>query len=103
MFDIGFAELLLVAVVALLVVGPERLPGTVRGVAVVLRRLKRQAGEIRREIERELDIDGIRRDLHNEEVLSELKKGRESIEETLNETRRDLKDVAGKTEAKEHK
>ena len=52
MFDIGFAELLIIGVVSLLVIGPERLPGAVRTVSLWLGRFKRSFNEIRQEIER---------------------------------------------------
>ena len=56
MFDIGFTELVLIAVVGLLVIGPERLPGAVRTGAQWLRRLKRGFNEIKREVEQELQL-----------------------------------------------
>jgi sec-independent protein translocase protein TatB len=68
-FDIGFSELLLVAVVALLVLGPERLPGAVRTLGLWAGRLKRSFNAIRTEVEREIGADEIRRQLHNEQIL----------------------------------
>lgn len=94
MFDIGFAELLIIGIVALLVLGPERLPVAVRTVAVLLGRVKRQVGDIRREIESELDIDGIRRELRNENVLAQLKKEGKELQQTVDDTRRDFQDAA---------
>jgi len=55
MFDIGFWELVVIAVVALLVVGPERLPQLVRDLGRWLRAARRLVAEARAEIERELD------------------------------------------------
>lgn len=72
MFDIGLAELVVVAVVALLVVGPERMPETVRTLALWLGRLRRAAARAVRELEREVGVDEIRQQLHNEEVLRRL-------------------------------
>ena len=69
MFEIGFSELLLVAVVALLVLGPERLPGAVRTLGLWAGRLKRSFNAIRTEVEREIGADEIRRQLHNEQIL----------------------------------
>jgi sec-independent protein translocase protein TatB len=60
MFDIGFWELAVLAVVALLVVGPERLPQLVRDGARWVRAVRRFVTETRYEIERELDIDAQR-------------------------------------------
>lgn len=57
MFDIGFWELAVLAVVALLVVGPERLPKLVRDGGRWLRAVRRFVTETRYEIERELDVD----------------------------------------------
>ncbi len=53
MFDIGFAELAVVAVVALLVVGPERMPGLIRSAGQWAGKIQRIARELRNEIERE--------------------------------------------------
>lgn len=65
MFDIGFAELLLIGVVGLLVIGPERLPSTIRTVSAWLQQIRRGFNQIRTEVEQEL---------HNDAVLQELRK-----------------------------
>lgn len=75
MFDIGFAELLLIAVVALLVIGPERLPSAIKTASVWLGRLKRSYNDIKREVELEL---------HNNEVMENLKRAQSEIEDTIN-------------------
>ena len=69
MFDIGFSELLLVGLVALLVFGPERLPGAARTAGLWVGRLKRSFSAIKTEVEREIGADEIRRQLHNEQIL----------------------------------
>lgn len=61
MFDIGFSELALVAVVALLVLGPERLPKVARTVGALLRRARSSWQDVRGEIERELAAEDIRK------------------------------------------
>ncbi len=70
MFDIGFTELVLIAVVSLLVIGPERLPGAIRTGGAWLHRIKRGFNDIRQEVEQEL---------HNDSVLQELRKTRDEI------------------------
>ena len=70
MFGISFSELLLVGLVALLVLGPERLPGTARTAGLWIGRLKRSFNAIKQEVEREIGADEIRRQLHNEHILS---------------------------------
>lgn len=69
MFDIGFTELLLVGLVALVVLGPERLPGAVRTAGLWIGRIKRSFSAIKAEVEREIGADEIRRQLHNEQIL----------------------------------
>ncbi|MCG6573762.1 Sec-independent protein translocase subunit TatB [Pseudomonas sp. AF32] len=70
MFGISFTELLLVGLVALLVLGPERLPGAARTAGLWIGRLKRSFNAIKQEVEREIGADDIRRQLHNEHILS---------------------------------
>lgn len=70
MFGISFSELLLVGLVALLVLGPERLPGAARTAGLWIGRLKRSFNTIKQEVEREIGADEIRRQLHNEHILS---------------------------------
>jgi sec-independent protein translocase protein TatB len=70
MFGISFPELLLVGLVALLVLGPERLPGAARTAGLWVGRLKRSFNAIKQEVEREIGADEIRRQLHNEHILS---------------------------------
>jgi sec-independent protein translocase protein TatB len=70
MFGISFSELLLVGLVALVVLGPERLPGAARTAGLWIGRLKRSFNAIKNEVEREIGADEIRRQLHNEHILS---------------------------------
>lgn len=65
MFDIGFAELIIIGVVSLLVIGPERLPSAIRTGSLWLGRIKRGFSDIKREVEQEL---------HNDSVMQELRK-----------------------------
>ena len=70
MFDIGFAELVIIAIVGLLVIGPERLPGTIRTGSAWPGRIKRGFSDIKREVEQEL---------HNDAVMQELKKTQQQL------------------------
>ena len=80
MFDIGFSELLMVGLVALIVIGPERLPTVARTAGLLLGRLKRGLGSIREEVEREIGADEIRLQLRNEDILA---RERKLLEDTL--------------------
>ena len=60
MFDIGFWELLLIAIVSLLVAGPEKLPGLVRDVSRWTTKLRRYVMQAKYEFEQQLRIDEVR-------------------------------------------
>ncbi|WP_422910519.1 Sec-independent protein translocase protein TatB [Pseudomonas sp. MAC6] len=83
MFDIGFTELLLVGIVALVVLGPDRLPGAVRTAGLWIGRIKRSFSAIKAEVEREIGADEIRRQLHNEQIL-ELEREMNAMKQSLN-------------------
>lgn len=82
MFDIGFSELLLVGLIALVVLGPERLPGAVRTAGLWVGRLKRSIQSIKTEVEREIGADEIRRQLHNERIL-ELEREMQAMKDNI--------------------
>ncbi len=74
MFDIGFPELFIVALVMLVVLGPERLPETLRTAGLWLGRLRRSFASVKAEIEKEVGMDDIKRQLHNEAIMDEMKR-----------------------------
>ncbi len=61
MFDIGFSEIVVVAVVALIVIGPERLPKTARTLGHLFGRLQRYVSDVKADINRELELDELRK------------------------------------------
>lgn len=79
MFDIGFSELLLVGLVALVVLGPERLPVAARMAGLWIGRLRRSFNALKTEVEREIGADEIRRQLHNERILEMERELKQSI------------------------
>jgi len=87
MFDVGFSEMLLCAVIALLVLGPERLPGAVRAASLWIGRFRRSFNDIKSEFEREIGADDIRRQLHNEQVMKKLESGKQQLQKLQNELR----------------
>jgi sec-independent protein translocase protein TatB len=86
-FDIGFSELLLIAVIGLVVLGPERLPTAVRTASLWIGRIRRQFHEIKTEVEREIGADEIRAQLRNEAIMDELRQSREALESSAREIR----------------
>lgn len=85
MFDIGFPELILVSIVALLVIGPERLPETIRTVMLWVGRVRKTFTNIKTELEQELGADEIRRQIHNESIMQEIRESKEKISDALKE------------------
>jgi sec-independent protein translocase protein TatB len=83
MFDIGFLELLVIALITLVVMGPERLPETIRTISLWIGRLKQQLAKTRQDIENEVGMDDIRHQLHNEQVLKELGESKDQLEQSL--------------------
>ncbi len=61
MFDIGFTELLVIGLVALIVVGPERLPKVARTAGALLGRLQRYVADVKSDIHRELQVEELRK------------------------------------------
>lgn len=80
MLEIGFSELLLVAAIALVVLGPERLPQAVRVSAYWITRIRRRLQSLQDELEREIGTDEIRRQAHNEAVMRELSRVRDRLD-----------------------
>ena len=83
MFDIGFTEMILIAVVGLIVIGPKRLPETVRFLGYWVGKLRRSVQGARQDMEREFGLDEIRRELYNEELLGRMEDERKQIERRL--------------------
>ena len=71
MFDIGFLELFTLFTVALLVVGPERLPAAARTCSLYWGRLRRSIQKITAEIEHEVGVVDVKHQLHNEAILQQ--------------------------------
>ncbi len=61
MFDVGFSEMLMIALVALVVIGPERLPKVARTLGYLLGRLQRYVNEVKADINREIELDELRK------------------------------------------
>ncbi len=61
MFDIGFSELMVIAVVALIVIGPEKLPKVARTVGHLFGRMQRYVNDVKSDISREMALDDLRK------------------------------------------
>ncbi len=97
MFDIGFSEIVVIAVVALIVIGPERLPRTARMLGHLFGRLQRYVNEVKADINREMELDELRRLQHEVKgaasefeqsmrtAATDLQSGVKNVERELNE------------------
>lgn len=83
MFDIGFSELLLISLVALIVLGPERLPKAARFVGLWVRKARAQWYSVKADFERELAADELRRsvDAANRDLKREFDQTSESLDD----------------------
>jgi sec-independent protein translocase protein TatB len=79
MFDIGFSEIMVVAMISLVIMGPERLPETVRTITLWLGRLRQFISSARSELEDEVGVDEIRRQLRNEKIMRDLEKTKDEL------------------------
>ena len=61
MFDIGFSEMMVIAVLALIVIGPERLPRVARTLGHLAGRLQRYVADVKADINREVELDELRK------------------------------------------
>ncbi|HEY5646413.1 MAG TPA: Sec-independent protein translocase protein TatB, partial [Pseudomonadales bacterium] len=90
MFEIGFPELVLIAIVGLLVIGPERLPQALRTLGLWLGRMRRSFMAVKAEIEKEIGMDEVRRQLHNEAIMEEMKRIEAEVKSTAHAARSNL-------------
>lgn len=86
MFDIGFSELIVIAVVALVVIGPERLPKVARTIGHLLGKAQRYVNDVKTEINREMEIDELRR------LQAEMQEAARKLETNVHQTMRETED-----------
>ena len=97
MFDIGFPELLMISVVTLLVIGPEKLPETIRTVSLWIGRIQRSFTNLRREIENEIGADEIRTQLHNESIMQDLEDAKNTLQDVRQEVDNTIRSAESET------
>lgn len=101
MFDVGFWELGMIMLIALLVIGPERLPGLARKVGLYLGKAQSMANKVRDEVNKEIAADELKKHLTTQansdggefDFIEETKKDFQSIKDNINDTVN--KDVGG--------
>ena len=94
MFDMGFTEMMLIGVVALIVIGPERLPGAARTAGKYFAKLKRFVSNVRADVESELRADELREIVaKQQEQLDSLKQAVNDVGKDVNESVSDWQEV----------
>lgn len=88
MFDISFSELLVIGVIALVVIGPERLPKVARTVGHLLGRAQRYVSDVKGDIQREVELDELKK--MKEEMENAARDMTSSMQETENSIRGSL-------------
>ena len=92
MFDIGFSEMMVIALVALIVIGPERLPRVARTLGHLAGRLQRYVADVKADINREVELDELRK---MKDSVQQAATGFEnSVQGELNKTEDDLNAAA---------
>ncbi|PZP64877.1 MAG: twin-arginine translocase subunit TatB [Azospira oryzae] len=96
MFDIGFSELLVIALVTLIVVGPERLPKVARTLGHLFGRLQRYVNDVKADISREMELEELRKmQASVQETAREIER---SIQEEVSRAEREVQSVADSVE-----
>lgn len=90
MFEIGFWEMVLVGVVAMIVIGPERLPGLARTAGLWLGKARRMIAEVKAEVDRELHLEEIKQSLRQSGDLAELNALKQDLAERAKAIEQDL-------------
>ena len=79
MFDVSFSELMVIAIVALVVIGPERLPRVARTTGLLFDRLQRYVNDVKSDISREIQLDELKR------LQSEMQESARNFEQSMNQ------------------
>ena len=88
MFDIGFTELLVIGVVALIVIGPEKLPRMARTVGHLAGRLQRYVSDVKADINREIELEELRK--MRDSMQQAATNFETSVQSELNQTEQEL-------------
>lgn len=80
MFDVGFSEMMVIAVVALIVLGPEKLPRVARTVGALLGRMQRYVNDVKADINREIELDELKK------MHTTVKEAAQGVENSVRET-----------------
>jgi len=92
MFDVGFSELIVIGIVALVVIGPERLPKVARTAGHLLGRLQRYVNDVKADINREMQLDELRK------LQTDMQESARDLERNLNSEIQSIRNTAEEAE-----
>lgn len=84
MFDVAFSELVVIAIVALIVIGPEKLPKVARTLGALAGRMQRYIGNVKADIERQMQFEDLQK------LQQEIKQGANSIHSGLQQAQAEI-------------
>lgn len=91
MFDVGFVELMLIGIVGLVIIGPERLPGVARTLGKYVGKLRRFMTNVKADVESELRADELREILKQQQnSLQSVKKAVDEVDKEINASVNDM-------------
>ena len=94
MFDVSFVELMIVAVVALIVLGPEKLPAAARTLGAFVRRARASWHAVRSEFEREVAAEELKKSMQQASGAADIGNIAKDLERTASDMERELRDTA---------
>jgi len=92
MFDIGFLEIVIVGIIALLVLGPERLPVAARTAGKWIGRARRMTSQFTKEIDRQIELDELRAELKKQGESLDIREDANNIHATVSEALQQAKE-----------
>jgi sec-independent protein translocase protein TatB len=84
LFDVAFSELIVIAIVALIVIGPERLPKVARTLGALVGRMQRYVGHVKADIERQMQFEDLQK------LQQEIKQGANTLQDGVQQTQTEL-------------
>tara|TARA_B100001094_G_C17518335_1_gene478852 strand:+ start:122 stop:460 length:339 start_codon:yes stop_codon:yes gene_type:complete len=103
MFEIGFPEVIVIAAITLIVVGPEKIPQLITTISLFIKRLRLYFENIKQEIEKEINADEIRAQIHNQSIMGALDETQNKIAEAAQDVSNLESDFQSSLESKPKK
>ena len=97
MFDIGFSELVVIGLVALIVIGPERLPRVARTVGALLGRFQRYVNDVKSEVRREMEIEDLKK--FQSQLTDQVREVEQSIHKELRSAEDEARSLMAEAES----